>query len=50
MDELDGVFIGLCLAALAVAVLLTAKRVRELETDMELARMAGPVRTGGESS
>ena len=47
MDEIDGMFLGLCVAALAAAVLLIAWRVRDLETDMELARMAGPVRTGG---
>lgn len=47
MDEIDGMFLGLCVVALAVAVLLVANRVRALETDIELARMAGPVRTGG---
>jgi hypothetical protein len=46
MDELDGVMMGVCVAALAVAVLLLAHKVRELETDIELVRMAAPVGTG----
>lgn len=46
MDELDGVFLGVCVCALAAAVLLVARRVRELETDIELVRMAAPVGTG----
>ncbi len=46
MDELDGVLMGVCMAALAVAVLLLAHRVRGLETDIELVRMAAPVGTG----
>ena len=47
MDEIDGIFLGLCVAALATAVLLLAKRVQGIETDLELARIAGPVKTGG---
>ena len=43
MDELDGVFMGICIAALSVAVLLVAKRVHDLETDIELVRLAAPV-------
>ena len=46
MDELDGVMMAVCMAALGVAVLLLAHRVRELETDIELVRLAAPVRTG----
>ena len=46
MDELDGVMMGVAMAALAVAVLLLAHRMRELETDIELVRLAAPVGTG----
>jgi len=49
MDELDGVLMGACMAMLAVAVLLLAHRVRELETDIELVRLAVPVGTGDKS-
>lgn len=50
MDETDGIFLALCVAALACGMLLIARRVKELEMDVELARMAGPVRTGGSES
>lgn len=50
MDEVDGIVLGLCVAALAVGMLLIARRVHEMETDLELARMAGPVTTGGSES
>lgn len=46
MDEIDGVFLAGCVAALAVALLLVAWRVKDLETDIELVRMTAPAGTG----
>lgn len=39
MDETDGILIGLCIAGVAVAVLMLARAVRDVQEDVEIIRL-----------
>jgi len=46
VDELDGLAYGLCIAALAIGFILLTRIIRDMQTDIELIRVATPVATG----
>lgn len=46
MDDLDGLFIAVAVAALGLAVAVLARIVRDMQIDLELVRMTVPAATG----